>query len=142
MLQSRFRGKIVEGLGCLVTVFGLLVALDAHAQDTWTFVWVGATAEGWKVVRGTAVAKISGEEMHFDLTGDNAVKYLLDVQVKANGRVEAGFTASGNDYFGIAILDGNYIKTGINARCKVDALQLRNELNTVVIGKFGPQGCT
>lgn len=113
----------------------------ATSATEWTFVWVGATAQGWFVVQGTAAAKVGQEELHFDLTGTNAAKYIVDVQLKKDGTAEVGITGLGVEYGGITILNGKFAKKNIHSGCSVEFLQAQNEFNSLSIGSFNVPGC-
>lgn len=115
----------------------------AHANDEWRFVWVGATAEGWTVVRGRAQGSLKDKEIHFDLVGENGVKYILDAQRKDDGSVEAGFAAAGSQYAGITILAGKIVRESLNLtrNCKVEVLQLQNNFNSISVGNFRELDC-
>lgn len=113
----------------------------ATSATEWTFVWVGATAQGWFVVQGTAAAKVGQEELHFDLTGANAAKYIVDVQLKKDGTAEVGITGLGVEYGGITILNGKFAKKNIRSGCSVEFLQAQNEFNSLSIGSFNVPGC-
>jgi hypothetical protein len=113
----------------------------AAAANEWTFVWVGATAQGWTVIHGTAVPRVGQEELHFDLTGANSVKYTVDAQLKKDGTAEAGLAGLGDAYVGITILRGKFVKKSMGSGCKVEVLQVQNDFNSLSIGKFNEPGC-
>ena len=141
--------KIVTGLNrakaraswrFLFVTIALLLPFVAKG-DQWTFVWVGATTQGWTVVQGTAMPKIGEGEIHFDLVGSNSVKYIVDVQVQKDGTAEAGLAGLGDAYAGITIMKGKFAKTSMRRDCKIEVLQVQNEFNSLSVARFGAPDC-
>jgi hypothetical protein len=126
---------------CFVMLVGVLLPAVASA-DQWTFVWVGATAQGWTIVQGTATAKFGDGEIHFDLVSNNAAKYTVDVQVQKDGAAEAGLAGLGGSYAGITVLTGKFGKRPVSRECKVEVLNVQNDFNSLSIGKFGTPDCS
>jgi hypothetical protein len=129
-----------------MSLIPLLVAValsfsPAAMATEWTFVWVGATAQGWSVVQGTAVSKVGQEGLHFDLRGANGAKYIVDVQLKKDGTGEVGFAGLGDAYGGITMLNGKFVKKSMGSGCSVETLQAQNEFNSLSIGNFNVPGC-
>ena len=124
-----------------VLVVAALSFSPATVAAEWTFVWVGATAQGWFVVQGTAVSKVGQEELHFDLIGTNAAKYAVDAQLKKDGTWEVGLAGIGDTYGGITILNGKFVKKNIGPGCNVAVLQAQNEINSLSIGNFNAPSC-
>jgi hypothetical protein len=143
VMQLEFKTAWVKARMCMMSALGA-VALScspAAIATEWTFVWVGASASGWVVVQGTAVAKLGQDEIHFDLVGANAAKYGVDVQLKKNGTAVVGFAGLGDAYSGITILNGRFGKKNIGTGCIVETLEARNEFNSLSIGMFNRPGC-
>jgi hypothetical protein len=133
-IKARVRSMAV--LGCAA----LFMSTVARA-DEWVFVWVGATSQGWSVVQGRAAPKLGQEELHFDLTGTNSVKYTVDAHVNKDGTAKAGLAGLGDAYGGITIMKGKFVKKNLGAGCNAEVLQVQNEFNSLFIGKFGAPGC-
>ncbi len=122
-------------------LFAALILCSAARAEDWTFVWVGATAQGWTVVQGKATARFDNSDLHFDLVASNAATYTVDAQVQKDGSAEVGLAGIGNAYQGLTILRGKFGKVAVGSGCKVEALQAQNALNSLSIGRFGATNC-
>jgi hypothetical protein len=134
------RAKPWVGSLQVLALIGTLLSFDSKA-DSWTFIWIGASARGWTVVQGTAVPKSSGDQIHFDMTGTNSAKYIVDAQLNKDGTAEAGLAGVGDAYGGVTILKGKLIKKDVGSGCHAEMLQVQNDYNTLSIGRFGGEGC-
>lgn len=143
LMQRELRVACTKARMSLIPVLfvAALSFSQAAAATKWEFVWVGATAQGWFVVQGTALSKVGQEEMHFDLVGTNAAKYTVDVQLKKDGTAEVGFAGLGDAYGGITILNGKLVKQNMRSGCRVEVLQAQNEFNSLSIGNFNGKDC-
>jgi hypothetical protein len=104
----------------------------ARAEDSWSFVWVGATDQGLRIIEGKGTSKVDGREVHFDLIAKDSTKYIADAVL--NGRsVEAGFAGVGVAYRGITVLKGTHSKQVASAKggCGFEMIQLQNEYNSL-----------